>query len=53
MTQTKIAVEKLNLWFGDNHVLKDVTFAIPANAVTAIMARPAAVSPRCFVPSTG
>ena len=37
MTQTKICIEKLNLWFGDNHVLKDVTFAIPANAVTAIM----------------
>jgi phosphate transport system ATP-binding protein len=35
--QSKIAVEKLNLWFGDNHVLKDVTFGIPANAVTAIM----------------
>jgi len=34
---SKIAVEKLNLWFGDNHVLKDVTFGIPANAVTAIM----------------
>src|SRR5512136_163360 len=37
MTQTKIAVDKLNLWFGDNHVLKDVSFAIPPNAVTAIM----------------
>ena len=37
MTQSKIAIDKLNLWFGDNHVLKDVTFAIPANAVTAIM----------------
>ena len=37
MTQSKIGVNKLNLWFGDNHVLKDVTFQIPANAVTAIM----------------
>jgi phosphate transport system ATP-binding protein len=37
MTQSKISIDKLNLWFGDNHVLKDVTFAIPANAVTAIM----------------
>jgi phosphate transport system ATP-binding protein len=37
MTQPKIAIEKLNLWFGDNHVLKDVTFGIPPNAVTAIM----------------
>jgi phosphate transport system ATP-binding protein len=33
----RIEVEKLNLWFGDNHVLKDVTFDIPPNAVTAIM----------------
>jgi phosphate transport system ATP-binding protein len=37
MTPSKIAIEKLNLWFGDNHVLKDVSFAVPANAVTAIM----------------
>ncbi len=37
MTQPKIAVARLNLWFGDNHVLKDVTFGIPPNAVTAIM----------------
>jgi phosphate transport system ATP-binding protein len=37
MTQTKIAVEKLNLWFGDNHVLKDVSLSVPPNAVTAIM----------------
>ncbi len=35
--QSKIAIENLNLWFGSNHVLKDVTFAVPANAVTAIM----------------
>jgi phosphate transport system ATP-binding protein len=37
MTQTKIAVDKLNLWFGDNHVLRDVSFSVPPNAVTAIM----------------
>ncbi len=35
--QVRIAVENLNLWFGTNHVLKDVTFRIPTNAVTAIM----------------
>ena len=35
--QSRIAIEELNLWFGDNHVLKDVSFGIPANAVTAIM----------------
>ena len=49
----KITVEGLNLWFSDNHVLKDVSFAIPPNAVTAIMARPVAASLRCYAPSTG
>jgi phosphate transport system ATP-binding protein len=37
MAEDKILVENLNLWFGDNHVLKDVGFRIPPNAVTAIM----------------
>ena len=35
--QSKLAVDKLNLWFGDNHVLKDVSLSVPPNAVTAIM----------------
>ncbi|MFO7675773.1 MAG: phosphate ABC transporter ATP-binding protein PstB [bacterium] len=35
--KTRIAVESLNLHFGTNHVLRDVSFNIPANAVTAIM----------------
>jgi phosphate transport system ATP-binding protein len=34
---TRIAVDQLNLWFGTNHVLNDVSLAIPSNAVTAIM----------------
>jgi spermidine/putrescine transport system ATP-binding protein len=33
----KIVVDGLNLWFGSNHVLKNVCFSIPPNAVTAIM----------------
>jgi phosphate transport system ATP-binding protein len=33
----RISVDRLNLWFTDNHVLKDVSFEIPPNAVTAIM----------------
>jgi phosphate transport system ATP-binding protein len=33
----KIAIDRLNLWFGTNHVLKDVGLDIPPNAVTAIM----------------
>lgn len=35
--QTRIGIENLNLHFGTNHVLRDVSFNIPANAVTAIM----------------
>jgi phosphate transport system ATP-binding protein len=38
MTESaKITVEGLNLWFGSNHVLKNVCFSIPDHAVTAIM----------------
>jgi len=34
---TKIDIKNLNVWFEDNHVLKDMTLAIKANAVTAVM----------------
>jgi phosphate transport system ATP-binding protein len=37
MPDAKITIEQLNLWFGANHVLRDVSFNIPPNAVTAIM----------------
>lgn len=33
----KVAIENLNLWYGDNQVIKNVTMQIEANAVTAIM----------------
>lgn len=33
----KIDVRGLNVWFGDNHVLKDITVGIKPNAVTAVM----------------
>ena len=33
----KIETKKFNLWFKNNHVLKDVDFGIQENAVTAIM----------------
>ncbi len=33
----KIEFQKFNLWYGDNHVLKDVSFEIKRNIVTAIM----------------
>lgn len=33
----KVDVRGLNVWFGDNHVLKDITIGIKPNAVTAVM----------------
>jgi len=33
----KVATKNLNLWFKDNHVLKDVNLTIKENAVTAVM----------------
>jgi len=33
----KVETRNLNLWFKDNHVLKDVNLAIKENAVTAVM----------------
>jgi phosphate transport system ATP-binding protein len=33
----KVEIKKLNVWFKDNHVLKDVDLSIEDNAVTAIM----------------
>jgi phosphate transport system ATP-binding protein len=33
----KVETKNLNLWFKDNHVLKDVNLAIKENAVTAVM----------------
>ncbi len=34
---TKIDVDSVNAWFGKNHVLKDVSLAIPERTVTAII----------------
>ena len=33
----KIDIKKLNIWFGDNHVIRDLDLKIKTNAVTAIM----------------
>lgn len=33
----EVDIKKLNVWFKDNHVLKDLSFTIKENAVTAIM----------------
>ena len=37
MVRPKIVIEQLNLWFDDNHVLKNINLHIPEQAVTAIM----------------
>ena len=34
---TRLKIEKLNVSFGKNHVLKDVTFNIKSNSITAII----------------
>ena len=34
---SKIMFKEFNLWYGDNHVLKDLSFAIRSKIVTAIM----------------
>jgi phosphate transport system ATP-binding protein len=33
----KVDVKNLNIWFGDNHVIKDISLGIRPNSVTAIM----------------
>ncbi|MEI8278289.1 MAG: phosphate ABC transporter ATP-binding protein PstB [Bacteroidota bacterium] len=37
MEHTIISTEKFNAYFGDNHVVKDVTMTIPKNTVIAVM----------------
>lgn len=37
MTEVKISTEKLNLYYGQNHALKDVSMGIRTNAVTAFI----------------
>jgi len=34
---TKLSVENLDVWYGDDHALKDVTMEIPENSVTALI----------------
>jgi phosphate transport system ATP-binding protein len=35
--QTEIEVRGLNLWYGDNHALHDISIDIPKNSVTALI----------------
>jgi phosphate transport system ATP-binding protein len=37
MAKDKIVFKNLNLWYGDNHVLKNINIAIKNNVVTAFM----------------
>lgn len=37
VNDAKIYIGNLNIWFRDNHVLKDISFKIRENAVTAVM----------------
>ncbi len=37
MVKHKIITKGLNLWYGENHALKDINISIPEKAVTAIM----------------
>ncbi len=37
MVKKGLSVKKFNLWFGDKHILKDISFSVPQNKVTAII----------------
>jgi phosphate transport system ATP-binding protein len=37
MIKFKVNVKNLNIWFGNNHVIKDISLGIRPNSVTAIM----------------
>ena len=37
MAEDKIVFKDFNLWYGDNHVLKDINISIKNNIVTAFM----------------
>jgi phosphate transport system ATP-binding protein len=37
MVNKELKVEKLNLWFGEKQILKDISFSIPDKKITAII----------------
>jgi phosphate transport system ATP-binding protein len=37
MVKNGLKVDKLNLWFGEKHILKDISFSIPHKKITAII----------------
>ena len=47
---TKLKLNDLDIYYGDFHAVQSVNMDIPAQAVTAFIGRPAAVSPPCCAP---
>jgi ABC-type phosphate transport system ATPase subunit len=45
---SSVDVRKLNVWFKNNHVLKEVSFTIREKAVTAIMGPLDVEKPRSY-----
>lgn len=41
-----LEAKSLNLWYGPNHALHDVSVAIPERQITAFIGPPAAANPR-------
>src|SRR6056297_872034 len=37
MVKKSLSVKNFNLWFADKHILKDISFSVPQNKVTAII----------------
>jgi phosphate transport system ATP-binding protein len=37
MVKNRLRVEKLNLWFADKQILKDISFSIPKRKITAVI----------------
>ena len=48
----KVKVENLNLYYGENHALKDVNMDIQENAVTAFIGPSRSTLPSILTPST-
>ena len=42
---TILKAEDLNLWYGQNHALHDITIELPEHEITAFIGPPAAANP--------
>lgn len=52
MSENKIEIRDMNLYYGDFHALHGINLDIKANEITAFIGRPAAASPPCCARST-